>query len=78
MTSSLREFEREAQRLRRDRREKLQIAVRSVAFAATGIRECLPFFGDELPVVVLGVQSEFQHAKCVGLMRFAVSDDIRE
>src|SRR5260370_3330453 len=43
-----------------------------VAFAATGIGEALPGFGNELPVVGVGLERELQDAKSCRIAQFAV------
>src|SRR6266851_10317071 len=43
-----------------------------VAFAATGIGEALPGFGNELPVVGVGFERELQDAKSCRIAQFAV------
>src|SRR5579859_4330543 len=44
----------------------------SVAGAAAGIFEGLPFLGNELPVVAGSPESELEHAECGGVADFAV------
>src|SRR6266851_5507312 len=43
-----------------------------VAFAATGIGEALPGFGNELPVVGVGLERELQDAEGSRIARFAI------
>src|SRR5216683_1985953 len=43
-----------------------------VAFAATGIGEALPGFGNELPVISVGLERELQDAEGRGIAQFAV------
>src|SRR5260370_971714 len=50
-------------------REKLTI---SVARAAAGIGEALPCFGNELPVISVGLERELQDAEGGGIAQFAI------
>src|SRR5260370_13893145 len=50
-------------------REKLTI---SVARAAAGMGEALPCFGNELPVISVGLERELQDAEGGGIAQFAI------
>src|SRR5260221_9808971 len=50
----------------------LTLKIGLVALPVAGIRKALPFFRDELPVVTIGAQSQFQHTERIGVSHLAV------
>src|SRR5437660_11388555 len=45
-----------------------------MAGATARILECLPCYGNKLPVVAVGMQSQFQNSEGIGVAHFTVSD----
>src|SRR2546425_86376 len=45
-----------------------------MAGTGSGITECLPRFRNELPVVAVRMQSQFQNSEGIGVAHFTVSD----
>src|SRR5712691_236135 len=49
-----------------------------MAGATARIPECLACYGNKLPVVAVGMQSQFQNSVCIGVAHFTVSDRLGE
>src|SRR5207245_6561043 len=49
-----------------------------MAGATARIPECLPCYGNKLPVVAVGMQSQFQNSEGIGVADFTVSDRLGE